>query len=492
MKKQFIGDFFTLEKLQELEKGLNYTIYGSTGTGKSVFIREILVPYVVKENKTILILMHRTELREQFEKELHISLIKNYAETNCNWIMEHLVKVKCYQSTDVNELYCFDYIICDEFHYLMSDSWNKITNVMLEELNSIKDSIKIFLSATQNNVIKLLNAPIELCSLKKDIKVKSVEKTRSDVYLEHIHHCSTKGKVLNISSLEDAKNNYDISVIKGLDTSLLCSRSRSEYKQYNSELVSRLLINEAKFNGDILFSTTCISTGIDIKDKNFKFIGIEQLLPKESIIQLVGRKRIKYEVNNKLIHDNPPVVIVKDFNKKIIEGRIRILKEQLEEYEFYSVSKERFLKSRRDRNYIPTWLELTHNEELVVNYTIIEELKNFLIWLEEVKEYGYPESIAKLLKGRLFDIQSIKCEKELFKRFVNKELDKDAQNLLKDMLKKKYGFTGKTIGINSINGFFKDNRIEYIIKSKRVRHKSRNNNKKDNRRTIWIISEDKE
>ncbi|WP_219712328.1 DEAD/DEAH box helicase family protein, partial [Clostridioides difficile] len=83
--------FFTLEKLQELEKGLNYTIYGSTGTGKSVFIREILVPYVVKENKTILILMHRTELREQFEKELHISLIKNYAETNRNWIMEHLV-----------------------------------------------------------------------------------------------------------------------------------------------------------------------------------------------------------------------------------------------------------------------------------------------------------------------------------------------------------------------------------------------------------------
>ncbi|AUA29374.1 TPA: DEAD/DEAH box helicase family protein [Clostridioides difficile] len=492
MKKQFIGDFFTLEKLQELKKGVNYTIYGSTGTGKSLFIREILVPYAIKENKTILILMHRTELREQFEKELHISLIKNYAETNCNWIMEHLVKVKCYQSTDVNELYCFDYIICDEFHYLMSDSWNKITNVMLEELNSIKDSIKIFLSATQNNVIKLLNAPIELCSLKKDIKVKSVEKTRSDVYLEHIHHCSTKGKVLNISSLEDAKNNYDISVIKGLDTSLLCSRSRSEYKQYNSELVSRLLINEAKFNGDILFSTTCISTGIDIKDKNFKFIGIEQLLPKESIIQLVGRKRIKYEVNNKLIHDNPPVVIVKDFNKKIIEGRIRILKEQLEEYEFYSVSKESFLKSRRDRNYIPTWLELTHNEELVVNYTIIEELKNFLIWLEEVKEYGYPESIAKLLKGRLFDIQSIKCEKELFKSFVNKELDKDAQNLLKDMLKKKYGFTGKTIGINSINGFFKDNRIEYIIKSKRVRDKSRNNNKKDNRRTIWIISEHKE
>ncbi|HBF1250380.1 DEAD/DEAH box helicase family protein, partial [Clostridioides difficile] len=476
----------------ELKKGVNYTIYGSTGTGKSLFIREILVPYAIKENKTILILMHRTELREQFEKELHISLIKNYAETNCNWIMEHLVKVKCYQSTDVNELYCFDYIICDEFHYLMSDSWNKITNVMLEELNSIKDSIKIFLSATQNNVIKLLNAPIELCSLKKDIKVKSVEKTRSDVYLEHIHHCSTKGKVLNISSLEDAKNNYDISVIKGLDTSLLCSRSRSEYKQYNSELVSRLLINEAKFNGDILFSTTCISTGIDIKDKNFKFIGIEQLLPKESIIQLVGRKRIKYEVNNKLIHDNPPVVIVKDFNKKIIEGRIRILKEQLEEYEFYSVSKESFLKSRRDRNYIPTWLELTHNEELVVNYTIIEELKNFLIWLEEVKEYGYPESIAKLLKGRLFDIQSIKCEKELFKSFVNKELDKDAQNLLKDMLKKKYGFTGKTIGINSINGFFKDNRIEYIIKSKRVRDKSRNNNKKDNRRTIWIISEHKE
>ncbi|EMM1392134.1 TPA: DEAD/DEAH box helicase family protein [Clostridioides difficile] len=492
MKKQFVGDFFTLEKLQELKKGVNYTIYGSTGTGKSLFIREILVPYAIKENKTILILMHRTELREQFEKELHISLIKNYAETNCNWIMEHLVKVKCYQSTDVNELYCFDYIICDEFHYLMSDSWNKITNVMLEELNSIKDSIKIFLSATQNNVIKLLNAPIELCSLKKDIKVKSVEKTRSDVYLEHIHHCSTKGKVLNISSLEDAKNNYDISVIKGLDTSLLCSRSRSEYKQYNSELVSRLLINEAKFNGDILFSTTCISTGIDIKDKNFKFIGIEQLLPKESIIQLVGRKRIKYEVNNKLIHDNPPVVIVKDFNKKIIEGRIRILKEQLEEYEFYSVSKESFLKSRRDRNYIPTWLELTHNEELVVNYTIIEELKNFLIWLEEVKEYGYPESIAKLLKGRLFDIQSIKCEKELFKSFVNKELDKDAQNLLKDMLKKKYGFTGKTIGINSINGFFKDNRIEYIIKSKRVRDKSRNNNKKDNRRTIWIISEHKE
>ncbi|MBW4904530.1 DEAD/DEAH box helicase family protein, partial [Clostridioides difficile] len=487
-----VGDFFTLEKLQELKKGVNYTIYGSTGTGKSLFIREILVPYAIKENKTILILMHRTELREQFEKELHISLIKNYAETNCNWIMEHLVKVKCYQSTDVNELYCFDYIICDEFHYLMSDSWNKITNVMLEELNSIKDSIKIFLSATQNNVIKLLNAPIELCSLKKDIKVKSVEKTRSDVYLEHIHHCSTKGKVLNISSLEDAKNNYDISVIKGLDTSLLCSRSRSEYKQYNSELVSRLLINEAKFNGDILFSTTCISTGIDIKDKNFKFIGIEQLLPKESIIQLVGRKRIKYEVNNKLIHDNPPVVIVKDFNKKIIEGRIRILKEQLEEYEFYSVSKESFLKSRRDRNYIPTWLELTHNEELVVNYTIIEELKNFLIWLEEVKEYGYPESIAKLLKGRLFDIQSIKCEKELFKSFVNKELDKDAQNLLKDMLKKKYGFTGKTIGINSINGFFKDNRIEYIIKSKRVRDKSRNNNKKDNRRTIWIISEHKE
>ncbi|VIF79846.1 DNA/RNA helicase [Clostridioides difficile] len=487
MKKQFVGDFFTSEKLQGLGKGVNYTIYGGTGTGKSLFIREILVPYAVKENKTMLILMHRTELREQFEKELKENLVKIYNEYNCNEILENLVKVKCYQSTKVNELYWFDYIICDEFHYLMSDSWNKITNVMLEELNSIEDSIKIFLSATQNNVIKLLNAPIELCSLKKDIKVKSVEKTRSDVYLEHIHHCSTKGKVLNISSLEDAKNNYDISVIKGLDTSLLCSRSRSEYKQYNSELVSRLLINEAKFNGDILFSTTCISTGIDIKDRNFKFIGIEQLLPKESIIQLVGRKRTKYEVNNKLIHDNPPVVIVKDFNKKIIEGRIRILKEQLEEYEFYSASKEKFLKSRRDRNYIPTWLELTHNEELVVNYTIVEELKNFLIWLEEVKASGYPESIAKLLKGRLFDIQSIKCEKELFKSFVNKELDKDAQNLLKDMLKKKYGFVGKTIGINSINGFFKDNRISYTIKSKQIRYKTKN--KKDNRRTVWIISQ---
>lgn len=131
-------------------------ISSPTGTGKTYFILNVLLPYAYQKEKQILYLVNRRILKQQLERELSRELFE----------VRYHIKIELYQTiekgmSDIRyngyrsvllEYKDYDYVICDECHYFLADS-NYNTNTGLsfrciQDIFSFSNKIRIFLSAT--------------------------------------------------------------------------------------------------------------------------------------------------------------------------------------------------------------------------------------------------------------------------------------------------------------------------------------------------------
>lgn len=188
-------------------------IASPTGSGKTTFILEKLLPHAYKENKKILYLVNRTILKKQMEQAIqvlplelrscisielyqtiekeilnltgqieypefqqgylkaiqdHVPAEKQYAVQNNLWLLPKIVyradgysALKKYQDFQKNQeceeyrrKQVYEYVVCDEAHYFLMDS-NYNTNTVLS-YKFVKDffsnKIRIFMSATIDQI----------------------------------------------------------------------------------------------------------------------------------------------------------------------------------------------------------------------------------------------------------------------------------------------------------------------------------------------------
>src|SRR5665648_131812 len=310
-----IGDSY-----KKWELGSTVIIEAQTGTGKTFFIKNVLIDYL-GAGERLLFVCNRTYLKRQLKIDLlkkfglpipmkknkkgiekidmdaldDITTIKNITITSYQAI-QHAALDEKYDGK-LFDLKLFTYVVMDECHYIMADA-GFVNDCKFAYEKLIKDRciniIKIFISATINEV----REPIIKCA-KKGIGIRpKIHEYTTGIdysYLNPIYFDNNWTDIINtikndktdekwlifISDLEDGNK-----ILKELgkdNCSIIKAGSKSD------ELDS--IISSSKFNNKVLICTKAMDNGINIDDDLVKNIVI-MAWDKITFIQELGRRRV--------------------------------------------------------------------------------------------------------------------------------------------------------------------------------------------------------
>lgn len=151
--KRYISDIISSNDIDNWHNGEAVLISAGCGAGKSYFIKNILYAKARQQDKKILMLIHRTNCVNQFQME-----IEKDNKTD-------VIDIKTYQSVEARIIksgnYSFDdysYIVSDEFHYFVEDSgFNCYTDISFNAIMCCNTAVKIFMSATGDTMLQIIN-----------------------------------------------------------------------------------------------------------------------------------------------------------------------------------------------------------------------------------------------------------------------------------------------------------------------------------------------
>lgn len=347
-----------------------------TNSGKTYFILKVLLPWAYEHHKRILFLCNRNALSNQVERdvcrlgrvegsywgydgelgeEVELPIIENK--------YEHTIRVETYQWLETfllkNErgakiyLRTFDYIVADEYHYMVTDTgFNDHVDMSYEaikELTATKTCI--FMSATARILFdtweKLGRIPAgQHYRLPVDYRFVSSVKFfyYGDEELDIIRRVKPGEKILvfvetvdKLRRLRDRLKEEDM-----VDVACLCSKYRKEAKEFDK--LEDVLKDDALLH-QITLTTTTLYNGVDIKDRALKYIVSELWNPLINA-QILGRKR-------PLDADDTCAVYFMGYGEK----RLRGLLEDVKTYQFKPARKYR----RKSKN-PDAWREYLHQD----------------------------------------------------------------------------------------------------------------------------------
>lgn len=435
--------------------GCRVLINSPTGSGKSYFIGNVFADYCADKNLKILLITNRQILNRQvgvYLKDLgknNIDVV-NYQNIECRIING---KVGIFADYDV--------IVCDEVHYLFSDSeFNRHTDTLLSILKRApQGKLCIFMTATPDVILSYCKKYDFYYTLKKDYSYISnlfffkddsqIEKTLTSGQ-KCLYFCGT------------ANSAYKKSLIYK-DSDFICSENNKSYYQKSSSREKTNLIKQNKFNCNILFTTKVLDNGININDKKLKNIIIDSPDP-VTLIQCLGRKRV---INS----DDRINLYIKNYNKnyftkKSLDYKDKIiLADELENIgkrEFSKKYKKKSLDSIIDN-------DMTVNKAKYYNYRYYQKL--YYSFRDE--EFGYAKYICKKLgfkfsPSMIFENSFERC---VMNNFLNKNLNVKMFGKTKDNFKKELldvldllgNAKFKSFSIMSLNNFIKKLGLEYYV-----------------------------
>ena len=230
MTNKMVSDIIGKDNIEQWDNGSIITIKAGTGVGKSYFIKNTLYEYAKENNKKILMLLHRVNCLQQFKGEL-IEDDKT-----------DVINLRTYQSFESLQqknidfdFSKYDYIVCDEFHYFMSDaSFNKTTDISLNTILNQTNKTRIFMSATgfymKNYIsnIKKLNTTDYDVDINYDF-IEQLEFFNTDDTLELLINNIIKNKEKAIIFIQSATKAYELHEKYSKYSMFNCSESDKHY-----------------------------------------------------------------------------------------------------------------------------------------------------------------------------------------------------------------------------------------------------------------------
>ena len=468
-------------------------IHARTGAGKSHFIKNTLYDYAEDNNKKILLLSNRNKLKEQNEIALADKLtfggtitIMNYQKID----FEYSRKMKNEEYYQRVNLDYFDYIVADECQYFVDDAdFNNFTDHSLKLIMQSK-AVKIFMSATPELFVDYMKrnySTFDMITykLKKDYSyIEKLYMYNDDELLEKtlLHDLPKDEKLIYFH--HSAKKCLELHE-KYLNSIWVCSNSNSLYEKVDKEKINDMLKNE-KFEEQMLFATKCFDNGINIKDSNIKHIVIDMGIDTDTIIQCLGRYRV-------LNSSDKITVYVKNISNQALSGKLRQLEKRLTKADAYvNTPNEVFDYIPREYKDDITFLTEEDDElKIEVNWVKYHKVESTMKFIQELldkdEKYPFANHIKKLLgkrKWTLYDNEwDLKTLTEYLEDNVGVYMNKSMQEDFKELLDK-HGLKvkqGKGMGLNTINGYLKDNELSYHIETKRIRENGK-------QITVWIIT----
>lgn len=330
-----------------------------TNSGKTYFILKVLLPWAYEHRKRILILCNRDALRNQIQRDVcrlgRVAVsYEDYDEegrqverTAIENKYENTIHVETYQwletflqkNMDAAKTYlrAFDYIVSDEYHYMVTDaSFNdniELSYEAIKELYHVKTCI--FMSATARPFFDYwekkgmipagqhYRLPVDY-SFVAGVKFFYYEDEEIDI----IRRVKPGEKILvfveTIAKLRKLRDRLKAEGIE--DVACLCSKYRPEAKEFDRQddvLKGGVLVHQ------VTLTTTTLYNGVDMKDCALKYIVSELWNPIVNA-QILGRKR-------PLSASDTCAVYFMHYGVKRLEG----LDEDIRKYQFEPVQEYR-------------------------------------------------------------------------------------------------------------------------------------------------------
>lgn len=444
-----------------------------TGTGKSTFIFDVLIPYAKEEGKNVLFLTNRKPLYESFKNR-----IKKH--DNAKLITYQGLQAKINRGESIPH---YDYIFADEAHYIISDAtFNGYTDVSFEFLTNQHDNVVIYSSATMKYLIALLEG---LHKVKQD-RIYSIAKDTS--YIDGIYFYEKEELTELINDIQEqnpsdrivvfvnsTKRQDELHAIYGDRAYYMRSATRARGKL--PKYIENDCINENTFDKQLLITTKVLDNGIDLKDISIKHIFCE-IVDLESAVQAIGRKRSISEND----HCN---IYIADYDKEreILGGFLSECRKHLDLYREYKEDPEQFIRSNPDsRNTIRFnkifYSELSNSGNGTLKANMIVYLKYLFDEATLTKMLAKTKNAYKNVlldymgdeyRAKVKELEHIVIAKDNFTNFMEtikgKKLFKEDQKTLKQKFTELLGLKDKHMGLHTMNGKLQDCNYPYTITS---------------------------
>lgn len=488
-----VSDIIPLSEVEKWKADDIVLVNAGTGQGKTTFVKEVLIEYCKQNDKTILFLVNRIALKKQTKKDIEKkerNLIRNVRLTSYQAITRLLLKNKSIAQ--------FDYIVCDETHWFFSDAlFNNTTDLMWNWLFSNNSSIKVLMTATailpKKYIKEVAKKKVKEYKLNTNYNkfIKSLYFYKNDKTIEQILFNLPKGeKAIYFCGAEKA---YKISKLLP-DAKFYCSENNKLYK-YADKNTFKSIIENMKFDCLILCTTSVLDNGVNFLDTSIKHIIIDYF-DLDEIQQMIGRKRLLSDDSDNFIlyiRNRTNADLNRILNTKNYQLRQA---EDLEDNGEIEFTNKYFKKSVNTT--IDTYTGEDNQIHRKVNKMMYTKIQNLIEQLQKMlkrKKEGYKYAVITRLKYNKKNVIDLDSEldgsilQEYLDSLIGVKLFKEEQKRFKAFLTTSDDLFNpaktdhNSLGINSINGYFRDNGLAYVVESN-----IENSRKSDNyKKTYWMI-----
>ena len=375
------------EEYKKWSKGDIVTIQAQTGTGKTYFVKNVLVPYLDKYEH-MLIVSNRVNLKRQIKIDLLRLCGKEIPEDleeldkittvgNVTLLSYHQIAImKKAQEEKGKELNLdiYKYIVLDECHWFKTDaSFCDKTELAWKELIKTRheNSITIYISATMEEIRPMIDSAIKKFNEKSfgsSIELWNYTTGIDYNYLNPYYFDKIENLAIHIKNADIKDGKWLVFVtsksmankLNDIITNKKVTIITAETKEDNEELQS--IINDSKFNSDVLICTKVLDNGVNIQDEEVKNIVINSW-DKTTFIQELGRIRINI--------DNPYEIdlYIPMKSKKAFTSRLMGISKDIDILNLYEHNKKEFMfKYRDNKNKLPNHLfYVKDNKGYVIN-----------------------------------------------------------------------------------------------------------------------------
>ncbi|UZJ79431.1 DEAD/DEAH box helicase family protein [Fictibacillus sp. KU28468] len=481
----------TEKQLKEMQFDKFYAIYREPGAGKTFTAKNLILPYCKEQGWKVLFLTHRNTLKAQVKYDIGGFMDEN---PNTVTIMNYQAIESLVRKLDVEAIrkyFDYQFIICDEAHYFVSDAWNKQSHLSLAFLR-YSNAIKLFLTGTPKPLAclnKVLNVQIfdtpnrSIHNLNQLLFFKNIE-TFDKYFNPLLKEKSNKALMFygnGFHAWNDVENKFN-------NGAFICSKTHDlNHNSNNEELDS--IIEKIKFNSQILCTTSVLEAGINIEDEDVKLVASIRPYSVHSIVQQFARIR-KTKVIGAVVE--PHYQAITNW-KTGAEAELELINHISKSYSVSDYMKINRLNFNSDD--CPAWItaKIDFNGAFVtisfqINEVYVMKLKDMIWQCDFIMEHGYLKLLSQYYEDvEVIDVSAqLKRQKliEYLESLTNVKMFDEEQEIfiktLKDNHKIRRSQGREVRKPKEINKILEQINISYKIVQKRIRVNGK-------QVTIWII-----
>ncbi|MFB4324706.1 DEAD/DEAH box helicase family protein [Priestia sp. BR_2] len=453
-------NLLTKEQFGELEHGKMYGVYAEPGAGKTHMIKNALMEYCREHKKTAIYLVHRLTLKEQTEADIEEELRKfeqaffgNGFTIMTYQSIEYAYKHNLYHR--VEPFLDSDFVVCDESHYFVKDSWNEQTDYSIQFMEESQGT-KVFLTGTpkemhtMDKLSAMWNIETLVTTNRQNNNLKAIRIYEKDNdLLGHINqYANDTCKVFSFVSgaterVLDMKNEHG--------GAFIVSKHNELYEEADHELIDIVVKGEKGEHKGILssykvWSTSVWNEGVNIIDQNLGVVCSFRPRSSTEFIQQFARAR-RSDIIGCIVAPTTKMLI--GYRKKCEEELDEILADDRRKFNprYMKMRELCLIESIRETNLM---LDMGFGQYVASIYTDIP-VYNYGQIMHDKKLSGYLETLV--------DVKMFDENQEQFKQTLIDEYG------VRDSKRR------KTVGLKSFNKFLEEAGIKYELTSKKERSK---------------------